>query len=167
MFHSGCGFIWPRKFIQMGYIPGNVCFTTCAVRRWKLKSCHPSQWLSNLTNGLELCKWKVLRKCSVLLLTLLEFPSSWLCVHIFVWWFGKGRKQILHIRILRSSLSLSYFLPTGILHSASSRCEESKKIKQDAYEYDLTRYCLLVLRQDHSRARGGWATAVQLAEILR
>ncbi|XP_010133193.1 PREDICTED: IQ calmodulin-binding motif-containing protein 1, partial [Buceros rhinoceros silvestris] len=54
----------------------------------------------------------------------------------------------------------------GILRSASLRCEESKKIKQDVYDYDLTRYCMLVLQQDHSRVRGGWATAVQLAEIL-
>ncbi|NXQ91924.1 IQCB1 protein, partial [Nyctibius grandis] len=54
----------------------------------------------------------------------------------------------------------------GILNSASLGCEESKKIKQDIYDYDLTQYCLLVLRQDHSRLRGGWATAAQLAEIL-
>ncbi|XP_040458853.1 IQ calmodulin-binding motif-containing protein 1 isoform X2 [Falco naumanni] len=54
----------------------------------------------------------------------------------------------------------------GILNSASLGSEESKKIKQDIYDYDLTRYCLLVLRQDHSRLRGGWATATQLAEIL-
>uniref|UniRef100_A0A8B9RQB1 IQ motif containing B1 n=1 Tax=Accipiter nisus TaxID=211598 RepID=A0A8B9RQB1_9AVES len=54
----------------------------------------------------------------------------------------------------------------GILNSASLGCEESKKIKQDIYDYDLTQYCMLVLRQDHSRLRGGWATAAQLAEIL-
>ncbi|NWH82442.1 IQCB1 protein, partial [Piaya cayana] len=54
----------------------------------------------------------------------------------------------------------------GILNSASLGCEESKKIKQDIYHYDLTRYCMLVLRQDHSRLHGGWATAAQLAEIL-
>ncbi|KFP26579.1 IQ calmodulin-binding motif-containing protein 1, partial [Colius striatus] len=53
-----------------------------------------------------------------------------------------------------------------ILNSASLGCEESKRIKHDIYSYDLTQYCLLVLRQDHSRLRGGWATAVQLAEIL-
>ncbi|NXX60554.1 IQCB1 protein, partial [Scopus umbretta] len=54
----------------------------------------------------------------------------------------------------------------GILNSASLGCEESRKIKQDIYDYDLARYCMLVLRQDHSRLRGGWATAAQLAEIL-
>ncbi|NXT33949.1 IQCB1 protein, partial [Pelecanoides urinatrix] len=54
----------------------------------------------------------------------------------------------------------------GILNSASLGYEESKKIKQDIYDYDLTQYCMLVLRQDHSRLRGGWATAAQLAEIL-
>ncbi|NXN53058.1 IQCB1 protein, partial [Rynchops niger] len=54
----------------------------------------------------------------------------------------------------------------GILNIASLGREESKKIKQDIYNYDLTQYCLLVLRQDHSRLRGGWATAAQLAEIL-
>ncbi|NXY67320.1 IQCB1 protein, partial [Glareola pratincola] len=54
----------------------------------------------------------------------------------------------------------------GILNSASLGHEESKKIKQDIYNYDLTQYCMLVLRQDHSRLRGGWATAAQLAEIL-
>ncbi|XP_069717525.1 IQ calmodulin-binding motif-containing protein 1 isoform X2 [Phaenicophaeus curvirostris] len=54
----------------------------------------------------------------------------------------------------------------GILNSASLGCEESKKIKQDIYSYDLTRYCMLVLRQDQSRLRGGWGTAAQLAEIL-
>ncbi|XP_040980147.1 IQ calmodulin-binding motif-containing protein 1 isoform X2 [Aquila chrysaetos chrysaetos] len=54
----------------------------------------------------------------------------------------------------------------GILNSASLGCEESKKIKQDIYDYDLTQYCMLVLRQDHSRLRGGWATAAQLAETL-
>ncbi|XP_075613162.1 IQ calmodulin-binding motif-containing protein 1 isoform X1 [Balearica regulorum gibbericeps] len=54
----------------------------------------------------------------------------------------------------------------GILHSASLGYEESKKIKQDIYDYDLTQYCMLILRQDHSRLRGGWATAAQLAEIL-
>ncbi|XP_051479054.1 IQ calmodulin-binding motif-containing protein 1 isoform X2 [Apus apus] len=53
-----------------------------------------------------------------------------------------------------------------ILNSASLGCEESKKIKQDIYDYGLTQYCMLVLRQDHSRLRGGWATAAQLAEIL-
>ncbi|NXX77006.1 IQCB1 protein, partial [Urocolius indicus] len=53
-----------------------------------------------------------------------------------------------------------------ILNSASLGCEESKRIKHDIYSYDLTQYCLLVLRQDHSRLPGGWATAVQLAEIL-
>ncbi|XP_053926313.1 IQ calmodulin-binding motif-containing protein 1 isoform X2 [Cuculus canorus] len=53
-----------------------------------------------------------------------------------------------------------------ILNSAFLGCEESRKIKQDIYSYDLTRYCMLVLRQDHSRLRGGWATAAQLAEIL-
>ncbi|NWH54426.1 IQCB1 protein, partial [Fregata magnificens] len=54
----------------------------------------------------------------------------------------------------------------GILNSASLGYEESKKIKQDIHDYDLTQYCMLVLRQDHSRLRGGWATAAQLAEIL-
>ncbi|XP_032548461.1 IQ calmodulin-binding motif-containing protein 1 isoform X1 [Chiroxiphia lanceolata] len=54
----------------------------------------------------------------------------------------------------------------GVLSSPSLGCEESKKIKQDIYDYGLTQYCLLVLRQDHSRLRGGWATAAQLAEIL-
>ncbi|NXJ77621.1 IQCB1 protein, partial [Trogon melanurus] len=54
----------------------------------------------------------------------------------------------------------------GILNSASLGYEESKKIKQDIYNYDLTQYCLLVLRQDHSKLCGGWATAAQLAEIL-
>ncbi|NWW54804.1 IQCB1 protein, partial [Pedionomus torquatus] len=53
-----------------------------------------------------------------------------------------------------------------ILNTASLGHEESKKIKQDIYSYDLTQYCMLVLRQDHSGLRGGWATAVQLAEIL-
>ncbi|KAM9548744.1 IQ calmodulin-binding motif-containing protein 1 isoform 1-T3 [Guaruba guarouba] len=54
----------------------------------------------------------------------------------------------------------------GILSSASLGSEESKKIKQDIYSYDLTQYCMLVLRQDHFRLHGGWATAAQLAEIL-
>ncbi|NXX11977.1 IQCB1 protein, partial [Podargus strigoides] len=54
----------------------------------------------------------------------------------------------------------------GILNSASLGCEESKKLKQDIYDYDLTQLLMLVLRQDHARLRGGWATAVQLAEIL-
>ncbi|KAF1521199.1 IQ calmodulin-binding motif-containing protein 1, partial [Eudyptes sclateri] len=54
----------------------------------------------------------------------------------------------------------------GILNSASLGSEESKKIKQDIYDYDLTQYCMLVLRQDHSQLRGGWATAARLAEIL-
>ncbi|XP_074949148.1 IQ calmodulin-binding motif-containing protein 1 [Phalacrocorax aristotelis] len=54
----------------------------------------------------------------------------------------------------------------GILNSASLGGEESKKIKQDIYNYDLAQYCMLVLRQDHSQLRGGWATAAQLAEIL-
>ncbi|NXU51807.1 IQCB1 protein, partial [Turnix velox] len=54
----------------------------------------------------------------------------------------------------------------GILDSASLDCEELKKIKQDTYNCDLTQYCVLVLRQDHSRRPGGWATAAQLAEVL-
>uniref|UniRef100_A0A672UMR7 IQ motif containing B1 n=1 Tax=Strigops habroptila TaxID=2489341 RepID=A0A672UMR7_STRHB len=54
----------------------------------------------------------------------------------------------------------------GILNSASLGSEESKKIKQDIYSYDLTQYCMLVLRQDHFRLHGGWAAAAQLAEIL-
>ncbi|KAJ7407863.1 hypothetical protein WISP_124230 [Willisornis vidua] len=54
----------------------------------------------------------------------------------------------------------------GILSSPSLECEGLKKIKQDIYDYGLTQYCLLVLRQDHSRLPGGWATAAQLAEIL-
>lgn len=78
----------------------------------------------------------------------------------------KGQKP-LHIQILCSSLSLSCFLPTGILSSPSLGCEESNKIKQDIYDYGLTQYCLLVLKQDHSQLHGAWATAAQLAEILR
>ncbi|NXH14804.1 IQCB1 protein, partial [Bucco capensis] len=54
----------------------------------------------------------------------------------------------------------------GILNSTSLGCEESKKKKQNIYDYNLTQYCMLVLRQDHSRLYGGWATAVQLTEIL-
>ncbi|XP_065607184.1 IQ calmodulin-binding motif-containing protein 1 [Cyrtonyx montezumae] len=53
-----------------------------------------------------------------------------------------------------------------ILSSASLGHQESKKIKQDIYFYDLIHYCLLVLRQDCSRLHGGWATAAQLAEII-
>ncbi|XP_035427090.1 IQ calmodulin-binding motif-containing protein 1 isoform X1 [Cygnus atratus] len=53
-----------------------------------------------------------------------------------------------------------------ILNCPSLGRKESEKVKQDIYYYDLTRYCLLVLRQDYSRVRGGWATAAQLAEIL-
>ncbi|XP_005049653.1 PREDICTED: IQ calmodulin-binding motif-containing protein 1 isoform X3 [Ficedula albicollis] len=54
----------------------------------------------------------------------------------------------------------------GILSSPSLGCEESNKIKQDMYDYGLTQYCLLVLKQDHSQLHGAWATAAQLAEIL-
>ncbi|XP_064291061.1 IQ calmodulin-binding motif-containing protein 1 [Passer domesticus] len=54
----------------------------------------------------------------------------------------------------------------GILSSPSLGCEESNKIKQDMYDYGLTQYCLLVLKQDHSQLPGAWATAAQLAEIL-
>ncbi|NXG45619.1 IQCB1 protein, partial [Psilopogon haemacephalus] len=54
----------------------------------------------------------------------------------------------------------------GILNDSSLGCEESKKIKQDIYDYDLTQYCMLLLKQDHARLCGGWATAAQLAEIL-
>ncbi|XP_009666158.2 IQ calmodulin-binding motif-containing protein 1 [Struthio camelus] len=54
----------------------------------------------------------------------------------------------------------------AILNSASLGCKESKKIKQEIYYYDLTQYCMLVLRQDYSRLQGGWTTAAQLAEIL-
>ncbi|NXA46751.1 IQCB1 protein, partial [Nothocercus julius] len=53
-----------------------------------------------------------------------------------------------------------------ILNSASLGCKESKKIRQEIHYYDLTQYCMLVLRQDYSRLRGGWAMAAQLAEIL-
>lgn len=77
----------------------------------------------------------------------------------------KGKKNL--VRQIPVFLSVSFFLHTGILNSASSGSEESKKIKQDIYDYDLTQYCMLVLRQDHSRLHGGWATAAQLAEILR
>lgn len=73
----------------------------------------------------------------------------------------------MHIRVLCSSLSFSCFLPTGILSSPSLGREESNKIKQDMYDYGLTQYCLLVLKRDHSQLRGAWATAAQLAEILR
>uniref|UniRef100_A0A8D2PX14 IQ motif containing B1 n=1 Tax=Zosterops lateralis melanops TaxID=1220523 RepID=A0A8D2PX14_ZOSLA len=55
----------------------------------------------------------------------------------------------------------------GILSSPSLGCEESNKIKQDLYDYGLTQYCLLVLKRDHSQLHGAWATAAQLAEILR
>ncbi|XP_009909494.2 IQ calmodulin-binding motif-containing protein 1 [Dryobates pubescens] len=54
----------------------------------------------------------------------------------------------------------------GIVNDSSLGCEESKKIKQDIYGYNLTQYCMLLLRQDHSQLHGGWATAAQLAEIL-
>uniref|UniRef100_A0A8C3VE85 IQ motif containing B1 n=1 Tax=Catharus ustulatus TaxID=91951 RepID=A0A8C3VE85_CATUS len=54
----------------------------------------------------------------------------------------------------------------GILSSPSLGCEESNKIKQDIYDYGLTQYCLLILKQDHSQLQGAWATAAQLAEIL-
>ncbi|XP_025909923.1 IQ calmodulin-binding motif-containing protein 1 isoform X3 [Nothoprocta perdicaria] len=53
-----------------------------------------------------------------------------------------------------------------ILNSASSGSKESKKIRQEIHYYDLTQYCVLVLRQDYSRLPGGWATAARLAEIL-
>ncbi|NXC44197.1 IQCB1 protein, partial [Penelope pileata] len=53
-----------------------------------------------------------------------------------------------------------------ILSSASLGHKESKKLKQDIYHYDLVHYCALLLRQDCSRLRGGWATAARLAEIL-
>ncbi|OXB81613.1 UNVERIFIED_CONTAM: hypothetical protein H355_008775 [Colinus virginianus] len=53
-----------------------------------------------------------------------------------------------------------------IVSSASLGHQESKKIKQDIYFYDLLHYCLLLLRQDCSRLHGGWATAAQLAEII-
>ncbi|NXJ94130.1 IQCB1 protein, partial [Corythaixoides concolor] len=69
----------------------------------------------------------------------------------------EGREQDIPLLLLKLK---------GILNSASLGSEESKKIKQDIYSYDLTQYCMLVLRQDHSRRRGGWATAAQLAEIL-
>lgn len=101
---------------------------------------------------------------SMLLLALLELPSSWLCTHRF---WKKKKEIVWHIRISCSSLSISCFLPAGILSSASLGSEESKKIKQDIYSYDLTQYCMLVLRQDHFWLHGGWATAAQLAEILR
>ncbi|KAF4796978.1 hypothetical protein TURU_081330 [Turdus rufiventris] len=54
----------------------------------------------------------------------------------------------------------------GILSNPSLGCEESNKIKQDIYDYGLTQYCLLILKQDHSQLHGAWATAAQLAEIL-
>ncbi|XP_068543585.1 IQ calmodulin-binding motif-containing protein 1 [Anas acuta] len=53
-----------------------------------------------------------------------------------------------------------------ILNNPSLGHKESEKVKQDIYYYDLAQYCVLVLRQDFSRVRGGWATAAQLAEIL-
>lgn len=53
MFPSGCGFIWPRKFIQMVHIPGNVCLATKYVeRKWKPKFSYPSQLSYNLKNEL-------------------------------------------------------------------------------------------------------------------
>lgn len=60
------------------------------------------------------------------------------------------------------------FLPTvDILSSAPTGSKELQKIKQDLYYYSLVQYCLLVLKQDYTQVLGGWATAVQIAEILR
>lgn len=87
------------------------------------------------------------------------------CAHIPLMFWKKGKKNL--VRQILVFLSVCLLLHTGILNSASLGSEESKKIKQDVYNYDLTQYCMLVLRQDHSRLRGGWATAAQLAEILR
>ncbi|KAM4626739.1 IQ calmodulin-binding motif-containing protein 1 [Discoglossus pictus] len=53
-----------------------------------------------------------------------------------------------------------------ILKSAPTGSKESKKMKEDLYNYDLIRYCVLVLKQDYSRVKGGWATAARLADIL-
>ncbi|XP_034278561.1 IQ calmodulin-binding motif-containing protein 1 [Pantherophis guttatus] len=53
-----------------------------------------------------------------------------------------------------------------ILTSASPGSNESKKIKQDLYYYDLVQYCLLVLKKDYTKVPGGWTTAAQIAEIL-
>nr|XP_033800730.1 IQ calmodulin-binding motif-containing protein 1 isoform X2 [Geotrypetes seraphini] len=53
-----------------------------------------------------------------------------------------------------------------ILKTTPSLSKESKKLKEDLYNYDLIQYCVLVLKQDYSRVNGGWATAAKLAEIL-
>ncbi|KAM4698182.1 IQ calmodulin-binding motif-containing protein 1-like [Rhinophrynus dorsalis] len=53
-----------------------------------------------------------------------------------------------------------------ILKAAPAGNGEVRKLKEDAYHYDLLQYCVLVLKQDYSRVRGGWATAASLAEIL-
>ncbi|XP_075465991.1 IQ calmodulin-binding motif-containing protein 1 [Ascaphus truei] len=53
-----------------------------------------------------------------------------------------------------------------ILKTASAGSRELKKLKDDLYNYNLVQYCVLVLKQDYSRVRGGWATAAKLADLL-
>lgn len=43
---SACGFLWPGTFLQVGYVPDSVCFTSkCTVRKWKDKFNYPPKRL--------------------------------------------------------------------------------------------------------------------------
>ncbi|XP_020661501.2 IQ calmodulin-binding motif-containing protein 1 [Pogona vitticeps] len=53
-----------------------------------------------------------------------------------------------------------------ILSSVPSGSNESQKIKQDVYYYNLLQYCVFVLKQDYTKVSGGWATAADIAEVL-
>ncbi|XP_069472795.1 IQ calmodulin-binding motif-containing protein 1 [Ambystoma mexicanum] len=53
-----------------------------------------------------------------------------------------------------------------ILKSTSLVSNESKKLKEDLYHYNLIQYCSMVLKQDYSRISGGWSTAANLADLL-
>ncbi|XP_075037273.1 IQ calmodulin-binding motif-containing protein 1 isoform X2 [Mixophyes fleayi] len=53
-----------------------------------------------------------------------------------------------------------------ILKGVAAGSTELQKLKEDLYHYDLTQYCILVLKQDYSRVEGGWVTAAGLADVV-
>ncbi|KAJ7345894.1 hypothetical protein JRQ81_001844 [Phrynocephalus forsythii] len=53
-----------------------------------------------------------------------------------------------------------------ILSSVPAGSNESQKINQDLYYYNLLQYCVFVLKQDYTKVSGGWATAAHIAEML-
>ena len=55
----------------------------------------------------------------------------------------------------------------AILDEAPATSEEGVRVRQELWKYNLLKVMMLVLRQDFSVIQGEWATAAELANLMR